>query len=44
MAQDARSNAVAEQGRKTQEFTQQSAQYVEAAAQTLHDAAESSIS
>ncbi|EIN7035226.1 scaffolding protein, partial [Salmonella enterica subsp. enterica serovar Minnesota] len=30
-AQDARSNAVAEQGRKTQEFTQQSAQYVEAA-------------
>ncbi|MGX8939605.1 scaffolding protein [Symbiopectobacterium sp. Eva_TO] len=30
-AMDARSNAVAEQGRKTQAFTQQSAQYVEAA-------------
>ncbi len=30
-AQDARNNTVAEQGRKTQEFTQQSAQYVEAA-------------
>lgn len=30
-AQDARSNAVAEQGRKTQEYTQQSAQYVDAA-------------
>lgn len=30
-AQDARSNAVAEQGRKTQEYTQQSAQYAEAA-------------
>jgi len=28
---DARSNAAAEQGRKTQEYTQQSAQYVEAA-------------
>jgi Bacteriophage, scaffolding protein. len=30
-AQDARSNAVAEQGRKTQEYTQQSAHYVDAA-------------
>lgn len=30
-AQDARSNAVAEQGRRTQDFTQQSTQYVEAA-------------
>ncbi|MBG6243135.1 MAG: scaffolding protein [Candidatus Symbiopectobacterium sp. Dall1.0] len=30
-AMDARSNAVAEQGKKTQAFTQQSAQYVEAA-------------
>lgn len=30
-AQDARSNAAAEQGRKTQEYTQQSAQYVESA-------------
>ncbi|MDX8597753.1 scaffolding protein, partial [Salmonella enterica] len=38
-AQDARSNAVAEQGRKTQEFTQQSAQYVEAA-RKHYDAAE----
>ncbi len=35
----ARSNAVAEQGRKTQEFTQQSAQYVEAA-RKHYDAAE----
>lgn len=38
-AQDARSNAVAEQGRKTQEFTQQSAQYAEAA-RKHYDAAE----
>ncbi|AKL13277.1 TPA: scaffolding protein [Kluyvera intermedia] len=38
-AQDARSNAVAEQGRKTQEFTQQSAQYVDAA-RKHYDAAE----
>ncbi|MBY7909959.1 hypothetical protein KW420_09260 [Vibrio fluvialis] len=38
-AQDARSNAVAEQGRKTQEYTQQSAQYVEAA-KKHYDAAE----
>lgn len=38
-AQDARSNAVAEQGRKTQEYTQQSAQYVEAA-RKHYDAAE----
>lgn len=38
-AMDARSNAVAEQGRKTQEYTQQSAQYVEAARQH-YDAAE----
>lgn len=37
--QDARSNAVAEQGRKTQEYTQQSAQYVEAA-RKHYDAAE----
>lgn len=29
-AQDARSNAVAEQGRKTQDYTQQSAQYLDA--------------
>lgn len=36
---DARSNAVAEQGRKTQEYTQQSAQYVEAA-RKHYDAAE----
>ncbi|ELC3182113.1 lysis protein [Escherichia coli] len=38
-AMDARSQAVAEQGRKTQEFTQQSAQYVEAA-RKHYDAAE----
>lgn len=38
-AQDARSNAVAEQGRKTQEYTKQSAQYVEAA-RKHYDAAE----
>lgn len=38
-AQDARSNAVAEQGRKTQEFTNQSAQVVEAA-RKHYDAAE----
>lgn len=38
-AQDARSNAVAEQGRKTQEYTQQSAQHVEAA-RKHYDAAE----
>lgn len=38
-AQDARSNAVAEQGRKTQEYTQQSAHYVEAA-RKHYDAAE----
>lgn len=38
-AQDARSNAVAEQGRKTQEFTNQSAQVVEAA-RRHYDAAE----
>lgn len=38
-AQDARSNAVAEQGRKTQEFTQQSSQYA-AAARAHYDAAE----
>ncbi|CAH0528420.1 hypothetical protein CTH30272_02104 [Allocatenococcus thiocycli] len=38
-AQDARSNATAEQGRKTQEYTQQSAQYVEAA-KKHYDAAE----
>lgn len=38
-AQDARSNAVAEQGRKTQQFTQQSAQIVEAA-RKHYDAAE----
>lgn len=38
-AQDARSNAVAEQGRKVQEFTQQSTQYVEAA-RKHYDAAE----
>jgi len=38
-AMDARSNAVAEQGRKTQEYTQQSAQYVEAA-RKHYDAAE----
>ncbi|WP_225761019.1 scaffolding protein [Citrobacter sp. Marseille-Q3906] len=38
-AQDARSNAVAEQGRKTQEYTQQSTQYVEAA-RKHYDAAE----
>ncbi len=38
-AQDARSNATAEQGRKTQEYTQQSAQYVEAA-KAHYDAAE----
>ncbi len=38
-ALDARSNAVAEQGRKTQEYTQQSAQYVEAA-RKHYDAAE----
>lgn len=36
---DARSNAAAEQGRKTQEFTKQSAQYVEAA-RKHYDAAE----
>ena len=36
---DARSNAAAEQGRKTQEFTQQSAQYVDAA-RKHYDAAE----
>lgn len=36
---DARSNAVAEQGRKVQEFTQQSTQYVEAA-RKHYDAAE----
>lgn len=36
---DARSNAVAEQGRKTQEYTKQSAQYVEAA-RKHYDAAE----
>ncbi|KMK13547.1 scaffolding protein [Pluralibacter gergoviae] len=36
---DARSNAVAEQGRRTQEYTQQSAQYVEAA-RKHYDAAE----
>lgn len=36
---DARSHAVAEQGRKTQEYTQQSAKYVEAA-RTHYDAAE----
>lgn len=36
---DARSNAVAEQGRKVQEFTQQSAQYVDAA-RKHYDAAE----
>ena len=36
---DARSNAAAEQGRKTQEFTQQSAQYVESA-RKHYDAAE----
>ena len=38
-AMDARSNAVAEQGRKTQEYTQLSAQYVEAA-RKHYDAAE----
>ncbi len=38
-ALDARSNAVAEQGRKTQEYTQQSAQYVDAA-RKHYDAAE----
>lgn len=38
-AMDARSNAVAEQGRKTQEYTQQSAQYVDAA-RKHYDAAE----
>ncbi|HCR0925077.1 scaffolding protein [Klebsiella aerogenes] len=38
-AQDVRSNAVAEQGRKVQEYTQQSAQYVEAA-RKHYDAAE----
>lgn len=38
-AQDARSNAVAEQGRRTQDFTQQSAQHVEAA-RRHYDAAE----
>lgn len=38
-ALDARSNAVSEQGRKTQEYTQQSAQYVEAA-RKHYDAAE----
>lgn len=38
-AQDARSNAVAEQGRKTQEFTQQSEHYV-VAARKHYDAAE----
>lgn len=38
-AQDARSNAVAEQGRKTQQFTQQSTQYAEAA-RKHYDAAE----
>ncbi|MGQ6015092.1 scaffolding protein [Serratia sp. IR-2025] len=38
-AQDARSNAVAEQGRKVQEYTQQSAQYVDAA-RKHYDAAE----
>lgn len=38
-AQDARSNAVAEQGRKTQEYTQQSAQFVESA-RKHYDAAE----
>nr|WP_234276181.1 scaffolding protein [Klebsiella aerogenes] len=38
-AQDARSNAVAEQGRKTQEYTKQSAQYVDAA-RKHYDAAE----
>lgn len=38
-AQDARSNAVAEQGRKTQQFTQQSAIYVDAA-RKHYDAAE----
>ncbi|QDI09208.1 Bacteriophage, scaffolding protein [Klebsiella electrica] len=38
-AMDARSNAVADQGRKVQEYTQQSAQYVEAA-RKHYDAAE----
>ncbi|AXF76618.1 scaffolding protein [Erwinia tracheiphila] len=38
-AQDARSNAVAEQGRKTQEFTRQSSQFA-AAAKAHYDAAE----
>lgn len=38
-AQDARSNAVAEQGRKTQDYTHQSTQHVEAARQH-YDAAE----
>lgn len=38
-AQDARSNATAEQGRKTQEYTQQSTQYVESA-RKHYDAAE----
>lgn len=38
-AQDARSNAVAEQGRRTQQFTQQSGQIVEAA-RKHYDAAE----
>ena len=38
-AQDARSNAVAEQGRKTQDYTRQSTQHVEAARQH-YDAAE----
>lgn len=38
-AMDARSNAVAEQGRKTQDYTNQSAQYVEAA-RKHYDAAE----
>lgn len=38
-AMDARSSAVAEQGRKTQEYTQQSAQYVDAA-RKHYDAAE----
>jgi len=38
-AQDARSNAVAEQGRKTQEFTRQHSQFA-AAAKTHYDAAE----
>ena len=38
-AQDARSNAVAEQGRKTQEYAQQSAQYVDAE-RKHYDAAE----